>query len=263
MSRIIGLSTGTLHKTGLHPVDTDVVETCLNLGCNAIELNIHSFLMHAGFLNSYPFEDFLKINGKKFKHISVHLPCDITYTALKTPKSEDPQIQRKRFLETFNDNNTYFLLYCAEEFSKKNNTAYFLVHPDLVESWDDFYDFKITIAIENMDNRKKRFQYENDLLDFFAQHPQFKFVLDVNHLISNNHSISSIKRFIKMFSDRLVGVHLSGFQEYHEPLFKTKQFHLIEELIDLPKNIPIIIESVFEDIWEAEHELAYVKNILG
>jgi len=261
MDRILGLSTGALHKTNLHPVDIGVVETCLGLGCNAIEFNIHSFTMHAVFLNSFDFGDFLKINGKKFKHISVHLPCDIRYTPLKTPLSDDHETQRKRFLEAF-ENDSFFMFYLADDFFKKNKTAYFLVHPDLVEDWSDFYDSEFTTAIENMDFRKKSFQSEDSLLEFFTEHPDFKFVLDVNHLISNGRKFSDIKKFIRMFSDRLVGVHLSGFEKYHEPLFKTKQHQFVEELIDLPPNIPIIIESVFDSISDAEKELAYVKNIL-
>jgi hypothetical protein len=66
--------------------------------------------------------------------------------------------------------------------------------------------------------------------------------------------------FQGLYKDRIVEYHISGHDEekLHWPLFKTKQDIIIRSL--LYPEIPIIIESEFENYDEAGKELNYIKS---
>ena len=47
------------------------------------------------------------------------------------------------------------------------------------------------------------------------------------------------------FKNIIKEIHLSGYETLHDPLYKTKQVEIIKYCREL--NVPIIIESIFEE----------------
>ena len=113
------------------------------------------------------------------------------------------------------------------------------------------------IAIENSDWRKAFGKTVEDLERIFEL-TDFDFVLDVNHCFTNDRSMDLARVMIEKFSDRLREIHLSGFTKYHEPISVTRQYEILEAV--LAGDVPIIIESVCEDEWQAREEYAFVRN---
>ncbi len=242
MKRLLGFSTGAVHNF-MNTFSDETIELFRDLGCNALEINCHSYSRSICQLESLEFLKCMAKNKKYFQHLSVHLPSNIRYY---------PE----------NGSDGHFTLYHTTLFHFRNKLDYILVHPDTVDDWDFFADCKFPVAIENMDNRKKSFRYLGGLLKFFKDHPDLKFVFDVNHFVSTEGSISFIEELIELMSDNIIGIRLSGFRKYHEPLFKTKQFELVESLGNLLPDIPIIIKSACQSAKAVKKELGYIKDIL-
>ncbi|MEK9130070.1 MAG: hypothetical protein AAB526_01575, partial [Patescibacteria group bacterium] len=55
---------------------------------------------------------------------------------------------------------------------------------------------------------------------------------------------------IKEFKDIIKEIHLSGYEIFHDPLYRTKQAEIIKYCKKL--DVPIIIESTFEKSDDAE-----------
>lgn len=215
------------------------------LGCNAIEINWHN-------INSWPPKNIGKMINGHFQCVSLHLPVDIHDGSgiFKT-------------MEILNRASKFFI--------QCRSFEYMVIHPNLIANWDKFYpmfnhDFSIPLAIENMDDRKKSFKDLQSLVEFFKKYPKIKLVFDANHWLVNGNSISSISKTLDEIMSakiQLAGIHLSGLG-FHEPLFKTLNGEeIVKSLQSLPPNIPIIIESIFENPDEPSFELAFVREHLG
>lgn len=239
----IGFSTGTFYKF-LNPIDMESPIFVRKLDCNAIEINWH----HA---DSWPPKNIGKMLNGQFQSTSLHLPVDMSDSGgiFKT-------------MEILNRASIFF--------TQCHSFRYAVIHPHLITSWDDFYlmfnhNISLPLAIENMDNRKKSFQDLPSLLEFFKKYPAIGLVFDVNHWIVNGNNINSISETIERIiwgGVKLFGIHLSGLG-FHEPLFKTPGGEeIVKSLQLLPPDIPIIIESIFENRDEPAVELAFVRKYL-
>ncbi len=217
MKRTIGFSQGVLFK--LYDVNKDAnIKLLKDCGSNAIEANCHH-VSDAVFLPLL----LEHIQAHDFDYISLHTPVNVRYG---------------------NNIETRALLEKLQEFYYQSDAKLIVVHPDLVDDWSVFEDFKMKWAIENRDDRKKNFKDQADLEKFFNEHPEWFLVLDLGHVNSNDKSMSLAKELIKLFGSRIAEVHLSGYEKFHDPLHRTKQIEIIECCKDL--YVPIIIESVFE-----------------
>ncbi len=243
MRNPIGFSTGVLYQT-VDSVSADIVNICRDLGCEAIEINCHRYPEHTEKIEKGDLWGALKSAG--FEHFSVHMPCNVCLDSYS-----EGYLAIQRIM-------TSCLIFSPVD--------YFLIHPDLVGDWRIVNGLAcFSLVIENMDHRKNSFCYPKELRTFFDAHPEFGFVLDVNHWAVNDLPINGIGEIITEFSDRLVGVHLSGVSDdnYHAPIHKTDQYWLVEQLHNLPPNIPIILEGVCADIDEMKTELQYVRRSLS
>ena len=130
-----------------------------------------------------------------------------------------------------------------------------IFHPDSIRSLDVFHRAPFKVAFENMDCRKSSFQTPEELSHVVMKSENFKAVLDVNHIYTNDPTLQSVPRFYKELGDRIVQTHLSGYTELHDPLYVTKQTQIVAAVKDL--TLPIIIESVISPN-EVEKERSYV-----
>lgn len=215
MKRKIGFSHGVLFKL-LDVNKQENIKLLEECGSNAIEINCHRDNEVFSLNSLLPYV-------KNFEYKSLHAPVNIRYG---------------------NDDKTRILLRGLEDFYYKCGAELIVIHPDLVDNWSVFNEFNMKLAVENMDDRKKNFKNLNDLKNFFDKHPNWFLVLDVGHANSNDKTMILAKELIESFNERIVEIHLSGYEKFHDPLHRTRQI----EIIDYCKKLstPIIIESVFE-----------------
>ncbi|MDO8240821.1 MAG: hypothetical protein Q7T51_02500 [Candidatus Moranbacteria bacterium] len=228
---ILGFSSGCLHKTH-DRMAKGTFDVFRKLGCNAIEIMCYD-VESVSRLAEISLDD---LQG--FEHISLHAPL------LQEVSAED--------LEG--------VLRQIEVAQKRIGFAYVVVHPDKSIDWKTLSKFAIPFAVENMDNRKDFYRNVADLQELFAQFDA-KMVLDLNHCFVNDSTMQLAKEFVKAFPDRIAGIHLSGFETFHDPLHKTQQQEILDAVFN--KNIPIIIESGCETELDVEKEYLYVKNKLS
>ena len=228
--RKIGFSHSVLFK--VHDVYTNEnIQLFIDCGCTAIEVNFH----HA---NQASLLENITESVRGFKYISIHSPVDIRYG---------------------NNPDTRSILRKIEELYLKLNAKLIVVHPDLVDDWEVFNDYKVNWAIENMDDRKEHFKDALDLKEFFISNPFWGLVLDVGHCNSNDKSMILAHDLITEFKDRIREIHLSGYKIFHEPLNQTGQVEIINSCKQI--DVPIIIESTFEKsdgIEGAKKEFDYI-----
>ncbi len=212
---ILGFSTGALHKTQLSLVDR--LALMHSLGCNAVELGS---IRKDDFIKTEFLSEEVRNMLKNFDYVSVHSP-KLSY--------------RK-------DNETLGILDKIELLHYLRPLDLVVFHPDQIVDFSVFDLVSFPVGFENMDSRKSFGRNPEDLDPIFARNTPFKFVLDMNHILSNDPTLQLAKCFLDRFRDRLVQIHLSGYVGYHEPLFMTRQTELIRLAYSL--NVPIIIESV-------------------
>jgi len=66
--------------------------------------------------------------------------------------------------------------------------------------------------------------------------------------------------FIERLGNNIFSIHLSGYVEYHEPLFETKQKIILYYC--KKTDVPIIIESTFDSIKDVKKEYEYITKYL-
>ncbi len=230
----LGFSTGTLYK---HLKTKDALLAIRKAGIVGVEL---------GFVKALD-EDWLSnvvaSELEEFEYVSMH-----------APKFE------------YDDNTaSYSILQKIAQFHtsiRKLDTVVF--HPDPIKNFSVLSKAGIPVAIENMDNRKPSFQNPFELIKILDKFPEFKVVLDVNHIFSNDSSMRLAEEFYRLLGDKIVQIHLSGYAGYHEPLFETEQQQIFKSIQNL--KTPIIVESVLppEDLdKEKNYILNLAKNISG
>jgi hypothetical protein len=110
-----------------------------------------------------------------------------------------------------------------------------------------------------MDDRKERYRDVKDLSAFFLEHPAWGLALDLGHCNANDKSMHLAGDLISNFKDKIREIHLSGYENFHDPLYRTRQAEIIHYCKML--NAPIIIESTFDAVDGVEgvkKELGYV-----
>lgn len=174
---------------------------------------------------------------KGYVRKSIHFPTNVRYT---------------------NDEATRQMLSKISEFYQTINAELAVIHPDLIDDVSVFNDYPLAWAAENMDNRKPCFKSLDDMRKFFTDNPSWLMVLDVNHCFSNDTSMKLAYDLTTEFRDRIKEIHLSGYIDYHEPLFQTQQEEIMRACLDL--DVPIIIESTFKDSEHTKQEFEYITN---
>ena len=132
-------------------------------------------------------------------------------------------------------------------------------HPDRIEDFDLLRASGLPIGLENSDHRKKSFRFAAEMAAVLKKYPEFRMVLDLNHIYANDPSMQLAGEFIQAAGERVAEIHLSGFDPatLHAPLFKTKQAQIIRAL---PAASPVIIVESPVQPGEAVKELEYIRE---
>ncbi|KKR06788.1 MAG: hypothetical protein UT32_C0016G0010 [Parcubacteria group bacterium GW2011_GWC2_39_14] len=142
---------------------------------------------------------------------------------------------------------------------KKFNFEYINFHPDKITDFNVLVESGLPVCMENMDSRKLAFRSVEDMQKILDQYP-FGMVLDLNHCYSNGGNMDLVNEFWNKFEKRIKYFHLSGFTTLHDPLYKTKQNQLVDFVES--KSVPVIIESMLENVVEMETEWHYIMDNL-
>ncbi len=229
----IGFSTGALHK---HQNTVNALKTIARAGCECVELGfVRCERLQWGWL-----EQVERVDLDSFSYVSFHAPKH-DYGSNETTKV---------ILNTI-----------AAFHTKIRALDVVVIHPDPIQDFSALEDSGLPIGIENMDRRKTTGQRPESLQPILSRYPDWKLVLDVNHVFTNDPSMQLANRLRQTFQQRIAQIHLSGYREYHEPLFKTQQTDIIEAAKGL--KVPIIIESVLSPdslVRERDYVLAKLES---
>ena len=235
---ILGFSTGCLYKN-LEPCSAEVVNLIMATNCNAIELCAIK-PERLDYLNK------IDVNLlKSFSYISLHAP-DINYKK---------------------DKLTLEVLDKIKKLHEKFNFKTIVICPNYVKDFS-VLNLDLPISFENMDKRKNFGTNMDDMKKVFTILPDSKMVLDLTHIFTNDPSMKLSRDFLGEFRDRIIEIHLSGYfihqdgdEQQHFPIFISKQKEILDSM---PKNIPIIIESVFPkiEIMKLKNELLQELNFI-
>lgn len=126
-----------------------------------------------------------------------------------------------------------------------------IIHPNLVDDWEELEKYPLPILIENMDNYKKRFKTTKEIKDLFKRHPRLKMCLDLNHLKSNG--LQDASKWLSDFKKNIAQIHLSALDKgYYKKWAEKNLRHSLylynkSELLDLKnlklKQYPITLEA--------------------
>jgi len=169
-------------------------------------------------------------NIKKFDYISIHAPALVSDIGGEKIWMRYPSAQGEKAIEQIIKN--------AE--AVKADTILF--HPDLVDD-SSWLSKKIgsRLAFENMDAKKSFGKTVEDLEKIFTQVPNAKWVCDVNHIYTIDHSMRLTDEFHNNFKDRLCHYHLSGYGGFHDCLYISQEDIILKGIKDF--SIPIIHEG--------------------
>ena len=228
----IGFSHGTIYRI-TDKYTGSSIDIFKKIGVDAIEICLHD-------VSEVERLPGIVKEAKDFSYKSIHFPTqNIVYK---------------------NDQQTKEILDKIEKFYFRIGANLALVHPDLVEDWEVFDQYKLNWAIENMDDRKEKYKTAEELAEFFKMKPDWKLVLDLNHCYTNDKTMELADVMIANLKDKIAEIHLSGYSELHDPLFKTKQNFIMDYCKGI--DVPIIIESVFNDVNDVEKEYNYIREYL-
>lgn len=212
----------------------EIIDICLNIGCNAIELNVASIEETKMLAENM---DKISETLKKFEYVSLHSP------GIKVIFKKDDDTRR--------------LLNVFQKAYDKFGCKCLIVHPDKVQDWEIFDEFHFNILIENMSDDVP-FSAPENLTPIFEKHPNCKMVLDVNHSYKTYKSDRLARELSAVFRDKISEIHLSGYDTFHDSLFQTKQLDIIHSVPSL--ELPIIIESGCNTVEDMKTEYKYIKD---
>ncbi len=227
----IGFSTGTIHKS---KTAREAIGEIKALGCKAIELGF----VRMSRIEEGQLEEILASDLVGFEHVSFH-----------APKFE------------YGDNERTFEIFeKIKRIDKLRKLDVVVFHPDPISDFGVFQLLDFNVGFENMDNQKASFQKPEELFKIINQNSRFSLVLDVNHIFSNDQTMSLVDGFYSKLEDRISEIHISGYAGYHEPIFRTQQREIIKAV---RVNRPLIIESVL-DLEDMKQEMDYIQlNLEG
>ena len=80
--------------------------------------------------------------------------------------------------------------------------------------------------------------------DFCIKIPNWHFFLDVEHCNTNDKTMIFADYLTKELKHKIKEILLSGYENFHDPLYRTKQIEIIQRCKEI--NAPIIIECTCE-----------------
>jgi hypothetical protein len=235
INMLLGFSDGVMHKKFINKLDR--YKTCYldkyffnSIEMHCVDESIMDFIIN----------DLNKKLYSKFKYISLHTPSFY--------KENEKNI---------------VLLKKIKQIYKKFDIKNIVIHPNQITNWDILDNFlDLPLSIENMDSDKHNFTNINDFTEIIYK-KNLKITLDLNHIYDNDKSLKLAEAFQNKFKKEIVEYHVSGYnkKDKHVPIFKTKQVEILKTLKF--KNLPVIIESDFNNFLSIRKEYNFINKYLN
>lgn len=139
-----------------------------------------------------------------------------------------------------------------------------IVHPDAIADVQQWTVLGDSILLENMDQRKPIARTAAEMRPFFESLPEARFCFDIAHARQVDPTMSVAVELLMEFGDRLEEIHISEVDADCRHIAMSSAavsaYQRIASLI--PKDVPVIIESVIEADQIAE-EVAMVEASLA
>lgn len=214
----------------------DYLEEILEIQNDAIELSLTrpQKIRHV-------FTDKIYSLISKFDYISIHAPVRKTDgSAIKYPSKEGEK-----------------LLDILDKIIYSINPNTLLFHPDIVENFDYLSNkYPEILAYENMDSAKSFGKTIEDMYEIFQKAPNSKWVLDINHIYTNDKSMVLAKEFYTNFKDRLVHYHISSLGNFHDCFCLTHEDEILKGVLSFDK--PLIHEGNAVEKGIFKEEINYI-----
>ena len=233
MKTTLGFATGLMR----HLPTQDAIEFIQKTGCEAVEVNFPKDYNERDWISEIPTSAL-----DSFKRVSVHLP--------KIPAEGE-------YGQYADNDGTEVVFGMYKRLKTLRNIDAVIVHPNMVSDFDVLPRFGQKVLLENLDKRNTRYTRPEDFRELFSDSSPFGMILDLNHVFTHDPSMRRAKEFYDAYGDRVGEIHLSGFTELHEPLFRTKQDEIIYSIQDF--STPIILEGTMKPE-ELSLEMEYVLN---
>lgn len=147
--------------------------------------------------------------------------------------------------------------------AKKIDAKSVVFHPDTINDWEDFSQWDMPIAIENLPAEDN---YDNTkLIEIFKQYPHFKMILDTAHAFS-----CSENQYVEVFADKITHIHLSdrrfnsekGKLRDHETFYGCNEKSKFDSLkkLDCTLMIEISIKDKKGDLENIKNEIQTVRE---
>jgi hypothetical protein len=124
-----------------------------------------------------------------------------------------------------------------------------IVHPDAMNTRQEWMRLGNCLCIENMDKRKPIGQTANDLAEIFEDLPNASFCFDIGHARQVDPTMSEASSILQRFSSRIRQIHVSevNTQSKHDSLSLESiiAFQKVAHL--LPADATTIVESRVEE----------------
>ncbi len=229
----LGFSTGYFWQTEFS--EEEKIARVLKLQSDAIELGVGR-VKYIERRMSKKAVDLLR----QFRYRSIHAPNDTRYPSTNSDKIISQIMQYARQIDA--------------------HTV--VIHPDIIDNYSYVtQSFGSLLAIENTYLGCSFGRTVADMKTVFKHLPNARFVLDVNHVFTNDRTMKLASDFHSAFTKQLAHYHLSGLGKGGHPLLS----HTREDIIfnGIQKDVPIILESSPGTTWtDPQVEYDYVQHFL-
>lgn len=208
--RSVGFSTGALALDDF----LSALDMLQGKGTDAIELSALRERELIPLVDALP-----SLDLRAFKHISFHVPSSMSagFEAVATRKLQEVA----------------------------NRGWLIVVHPDVIDRFDQWAAFGDRLCIENMDKRKPVGQTADQLESIFDKLPNASFCMDLGHARQVDPTMTEAFLILRRFRSKLKQLHISEVNSDSRhgelTLEACMAFRKIAEMI--PNDIPAILES--------------------
>ncbi len=120
-----------------------------------------------------------------------------------------------------------------------------VVHPDAIQNFSAWENFKHLLLVENMDKRNLVGRTAKELHEVFKKLPEAKLCFDLGHCRQVDPTMNESCLILQQFAGRLGQLHVSevNSRSTHDPLSDAAINAFAKIASFIPENIPVILES--------------------
>jgi hypothetical protein len=226
--RSVGFSTGALALDDFR----GALNSLKDKGTDAVELSALRERELIPLIEALP-----SLDLRGFRHISVHVPSSMSPGFETVAAAKLREVADRGWL--------------------------IVIHPDVINRYDQWTGFRDRLCVENMDKRKPVGQTAAQLQRIFERLPSASFCMDLGHARQVDPTMTEAFLILRRFRSRLKQLHISEVNSDSRhgeiTLEAFMAFRKVAELI--PEDVPVIVESRVPKP-DIDREVRLVREIL-